>query len=115
MKNKDLFKIGESIADEYVKKYEYPFEVLPNIEDIIYKIGNNLGDDYNLINESNNLVELGYYNAKLVKFGAVDFSQNPVAVRIDSLVRGPVILKFRTEEPVDAVYVSYNDSLVALF
>ena len=65
--------------------------------------------------KSNNLVELGYYNAKLVKFGSVDFSQNPVAVRIDSLVRGPVILKFRTEEPVDAVFVSYNDSLVALF
>ena len=52
MKNKDLFKIGESIADEFIKKYEYPFEVLPNIEDIIYKIGNNLGDDYNLINEN---------------------------------------------------------------
>ena len=46
MKNKDLFKIGESIADNYIKEYVYPFEVLSHIENIIINIGNSLGDDY---------------------------------------------------------------------
>ena len=52
MKNKDLFKTSESIADKYIKEYDYPFEVLPNIEEIIYKIGNSLGNDYNLIDDN---------------------------------------------------------------
>lgn len=52
MKNKDLFRIGESLADTYVKKYEYPFEVLPNIENIILEIGSNLGDDFYLLKEN---------------------------------------------------------------
>ena len=52
MKNKDLFIIGNSIADNYIKKYEYPFEVLPNIKDIILEIGSKLGDDYNLLDNN---------------------------------------------------------------
>lgn len=48
MKNKDLFRIGESIADCYIKKYEYPFEVLSNIENIILEIGSKLGKDFYL-------------------------------------------------------------------
>ena len=51
MKNKDLFILGESIADSYIKTYEYPYEVLPNIKDIILKIGENLGDDYEKVEE----------------------------------------------------------------
>lgn len=46
MKNKDLFKIGHSIAYKYIEKYVYPYEVLPNIKDIILEIGNKLDDNY---------------------------------------------------------------------
>lgn len=52
MKNTDLFKLGNSIADSYIKKYMYPYEVLPNIKDIILKIGSNLGEDYYLLKET---------------------------------------------------------------
>ena len=51
MKNKDLFVIGDSIADSYIKKYEYPYEVLPHIEEIILEIGKTLGDNYSEIKE----------------------------------------------------------------
>ena len=52
MKNTDLFKLGNSIADSYIKKYLYPYEVLPNIKNIILEIGFNLGDDYYLLKEN---------------------------------------------------------------
>ena len=51
MKNSELF-FGNSIADSYIKKYVYPYEVLPNIKDIVLEIGNNLGDDYYLLKEN---------------------------------------------------------------
>ena len=52
MTNKDLFIIGDSIADTYIKKYEYPFDVLPNIKNIILEIGANLDDSYYLLKEN---------------------------------------------------------------
>ena len=52
MKNKELFQIGESIADKFIKKYDYPYEVLPHIKDIILEIGKNLGDEYEEIKEN---------------------------------------------------------------
>lgn len=64
--------------------------------------------------KSNELVELLFYDANLVKFGSVDFSNDQLAIKLDSVMRGPVILKFKTEEPVDTVMVSYNDSSIAV-
>ncbi|MBQ8891439.1 MAG: UDP-N-acetylglucosamine pyrophosphorylase [Bacilli bacterium] len=52
MQNKDLFIEGKSIADSYIKKYKYPFEVLPNISDIIMDIGKNLDDNYEKIGDN---------------------------------------------------------------
>ena len=52
MTNKELFKTENSIAVEYIKKYQYPFEVLPNIHDIILEIGKSLGDDYKKIDDN---------------------------------------------------------------
>jgi len=52
MKTKDLFKLGNSIADLYIKKYEYPYEVLPNIKDIILEIIANLDKDYYMLEEN---------------------------------------------------------------
>lgn len=52
MTNKDLFIIGDSIADNYIKEYKYPFDVLPNIKDIILEIGAHLDDSYYLYKEN---------------------------------------------------------------
>lgn len=52
MKNSDLFLEHESIAYEYIIKYEYPYEVLPNIKDIILSIGESLGKEYVEVKEN---------------------------------------------------------------
>ncbi len=39
IKISDLYSLEESIAGEFLKEYTYPWEVLPNIGDIIKKIG----------------------------------------------------------------------------
>ena len=52
MKNKDLFLTQNSIAIDLINKYEYPHEVLPHIKDYIIQIGEDLSDDYILINEN---------------------------------------------------------------
>lgn len=46
MKNKDLFLTNNSIAIDLINRYEYPFEVLPNIKDYIVDIGNKLDESY---------------------------------------------------------------------
>ena len=51
MKNNELF-LGNSIASDYIKRYDYPFEVLPNIKNIILDIGSQLGNDYILLKEN---------------------------------------------------------------
>ena len=46
MLTKDLFKTNNSIADDFIKSFEYPYEVLPKIKEYIIELGNNLNDDY---------------------------------------------------------------------
>lgn len=50
MTNKDLFISENSIAHEYINQYTYPYEVLPNIHDMILEIGKKLGKEYKKIN-----------------------------------------------------------------
>lgn len=52
MQNKDIFLSSNSIADTFIKSFTYPFEVLPNIQAYILKLGNNLGDDFELKGEN---------------------------------------------------------------
>ena len=51
MKNKELFLTENSIASPLIDKYEYPFEVLPNIKDYIISLGNSLDEHYKKIGE----------------------------------------------------------------
>ena len=46
MKTEELFLSNESIAIDLIRKYEYPFMVLPHIKDYIIELGNTLSDDY---------------------------------------------------------------------
>ena len=46
MKNKDIFISDNSIAIELIKKYTYPYEVLPNIHDYILELGDRLDTNY---------------------------------------------------------------------
>lgn len=42
---KDLYEEGHTLAWPYLQKVTYPWEILPQIKDIIYEIGNNLDKD----------------------------------------------------------------------
>ncbi|MBR4177907.1 MAG: UDP-N-acetylglucosamine pyrophosphorylase [Bacilli bacterium] len=52
MKNKDLFLTKNSIAYDLISKYEYPFEVLPNINAFIIEKGKTLDDSYEIIDDN---------------------------------------------------------------
>jgi len=46
MKTNEIFLSNASIMDDFVKSFDYPYEVLPNIKDAIIKKGESLGSDY---------------------------------------------------------------------
>ena len=46
MKTNDIFISDNSIAINLIRKYEYPYMILPNISDYIVNIGNKLSTDY---------------------------------------------------------------------
>lgn len=46
MKTKDIFLSDESIAIGFIKSYEYPHLILPNIKNIVLELGECLNDEY---------------------------------------------------------------------
>lgn len=52
-KIKNLYNLDETIAKELIEKYEYPWEVLPHIEEYILELGKKLSkDEYKEISEN---------------------------------------------------------------
>lgn len=51
MKTKEIFITSESIADDFVKSFEYPFEVLPKIKSYILELGSTLNSDFKKLGE----------------------------------------------------------------
>ena len=51
MKTKEIFISNNSIADNFIKEYIYPFEILPHIKNYILKFGNTLNNDYKKIKD----------------------------------------------------------------
>lgn len=52
MKTKKIFLSDNSIAIDLIRKYEYPYEILPHINDYIIKIGKKLGKEYKSYGEN---------------------------------------------------------------
>ena len=52
MKTNEIFISDNSIAIDLIRKYDYPYMILPNISTFIIDLGNKLSDDYNLIGEN---------------------------------------------------------------
>ena len=91
MTNKDLFKAENSIAIKYINNYVYPFEVLPNIHDIILEIGNSLGSDYKKIGDDIWIHE----SAKLPEFYTINgpcIIDREAEIRPSAYIRGNVII-----------------------
>ncbi|MBF0579074.1 UDP-N-acetylglucosamine pyrophosphorylase [Erysipelotrichaceae bacterium RD49] len=45
-KTKDLYSFDHSLAGAYLKQYEYPWQALKGIGDLIKQLAHDLGDDY---------------------------------------------------------------------
>lgn len=53
IKIKNLYNLEETIAKDLIEKYNYPWEVLPHIEEYIIKLGNSLNkEEYNQIGKN---------------------------------------------------------------
>lgn len=52
MKTKDIFISDNSIAISLIKKYEYPYMVLPEIKDYIINLGKTLPKEYELLGDN---------------------------------------------------------------
>ena len=48
MKTEELYLTNDSIAIDLIKRYEYPFMILPHIKEYIIDLGKTLNDDYEL-------------------------------------------------------------------
>ncbi len=46
LKTRDLYDLSRSIAGEYLSGFEYPWEALKGIKDLILALGPTLGEDY---------------------------------------------------------------------
>ena len=46
LKTTDLYDLGHSAAGEYLKGFEYPWQALKGIKDMILELGSQLGEDY---------------------------------------------------------------------
>jgi len=49
MKTTDLFDLQHSLAGEYLKEFQYPWQALKGIKDMILSIGETLGENYSEI------------------------------------------------------------------
>ncbi len=46
MKTTDLYDLSHCVAGNYLAQYEYPWQALEGIKDMILELGSRLGDDY---------------------------------------------------------------------
>ena len=78
MNIKELYNLDETISKIYLEKYEYPWEVLPNIKNIIIEIGKNLDDTYKKIDDN-------------------IWIANDAYIEKSALIKGPCIIGHNTE------------------
>ena len=46
MKTNDLFDLNHTLAKDYLAQYEYPWQALPGIKNLILELGRHLGEDF---------------------------------------------------------------------
>lgn len=46
IRNNELFNLDNSILKDFFERYNYPYEILPNIHDYIIELGNSLSSEY---------------------------------------------------------------------
>lgn len=91
MKTREIFISDGSIANDFIKKYEYPFEVLPHIKEYIIDLGKTLSDNYKEIDDNIWI----HKNARISKsaeiIGPCIIDDN-AEIRHNAYIRGSVII-----------------------
>lgn len=81
IKIKDLYTLSETISENYLSKYEFPWEALAGIGDYIVELGNTLSDElYNKIGDN-------VWIAKSAKVAPTAFINGPAIIDEDAEVR----------------------------
>ena len=80
IKTEELLDLSHSIAGEYLKDYEYPYEALPHIKEIILKLQENLGDDYEQVSD-------GVYIHKTATVAPTAFIDGPTIICAGAEIR----------------------------
>lgn len=91
MKTKEIFITPASIADSFIKEYEYPFEVLPNIKEYIIRLGNSLGEDYQKC-EDNIWIHKNANVNKSAELHGPCIIDDGAEIRCNAYIRGSVII-----------------------
>lgn len=91
MKTNEIFTSNESIADNFIKSFEYPFEVLPNIKNYVCELGKTLGEDYYLYDEFVWIHKSAkvHKSAEIIGPCIIDDSAE---IRLNAYIRGSVIV-----------------------
>ena len=95
MLTKEILKTNNSIADNYIKQYKYPYEIIPNIKDIIIKIGNTLNNDY-IKKEDNIWIHKTSKIGQNVELHGPCIIDENAEVRHNAYIRGSAIIGKRT-------------------
>ena len=80
IKTEELLDLSHSLAGEYLKDYEYPYEALPHIKEIILKLQENLGDDYEQVSD-------GVYIHKTATVAPTAFIKGPTIICAGAEIR----------------------------
>ena len=91
MKTKELFISNLSIANDFIKQYEYPYQVLPNIKEFIIELGNSLNKDYHKIDDNIWIHKSATINKTAEIHGPCIIDEN-AEIRCNAFIRGNVII-----------------------
>ena len=91
IKTEELFLSDESIAIDFIRKYEYPYQALPHIKDYIIELGKTLSDDYELKGE-NIWIHKTAKIAKNVDITGPCIIDEGAEIRPSAFVRGSAII-----------------------
>lgn len=91
MKTKEIFISEESIANVFIKGFEYPYEVLPNIKNYIIELGNTLGKDYEKL-EDNIWIHKGAKVSQSAEIHGPCIIDDGAEIRHSAFIRGSAII-----------------------